>query len=162
MNTKRWKAGEFNPLGPDEVTIEPKPRTWPTPEQQRQEYGWTARFPRPVAGDCPDYLLADRQQVWDTAEAKRTETEAHLAQRRAERAAAEQSQRVVSAKAYAEKQNAAAMHRENELHAIHLQQGGTEMTWQAEKDEILKADRRQRTLGAEPPVRSLIDVRQVI
>ena len=63
MDVKQWTNGEFNPLAPTEGAFEPVPVPWPTTEQQRQEYGWTTRAPRPVAGDCPDYLLADRKSV---------------------------------------------------------------------------------------------------
>jgi hypothetical protein len=162
MDTKQWTNGEFNPaFGAATATIEVKP-AWPSDHQQQQEWNWTARVTRPVAGDCPDYLLSDRQQTWDAAETKRKEAEAHFAKRQAELDAVAQSQRDASAKAFADQQAAAAKRREDELHAIHLSQGGTESTWQAERDETLKADRQRRTLGTETPVRSLIDVRQFI
>lgn len=165
MSTRQWQGGEFNPtFGVATGAVAPTPKPWPTPEQQRGNPNWTAKMPRPKADDgaCPDYVLEGRQQVWDAAEEKRQEREAHHAEWRAGQ---EQRKREASAVHEAEferRQEAAAAAREAELRAVYFANGGTPTGWEAEREAILAADRQQRTLEGSAGSQSLIDVKRFI
>ena len=50
--------------------------SFPTIGERARNPDWTARHPRPKAGDFPPGLLAANQRIWDADEAKRQEREA--------------------------------------------------------------------------------------
>jgi hypothetical protein len=163
MGVGGWKNGQYIPgttVGQGEVEL-PKP-AWPTPEQQRQDLHWTSRVPRPVKGDCEDYLLAGRQEVWDAAEARRQQYQDGVAERRVEREQAAHAQRAKDDERFAALQRQAAERREEELRLNHLAAGGTNETWASEGPAILAEDRKRRTLEGTPQIRSLIGPRELI
>jgi hypothetical protein len=161
--SQQWHAGEFVPAyGAAVGTGEPASKSWPMPEQRIDDPFWTATVARPASGDCPDYLLAGRQSLWDEAETKRVERERLMAQDRAEREKDDRARKSAEDAALVAKQEAIAARREEELRGAFLAAGGSEATWLEERGEILKEDRkRQAFTGASAP-QSLISPAQMV
>lgn len=135
----QWRSGEFVPAYgvATGATTGPMPKPWPTPEQQRGDIGWTARIPRPVAGDCEPYLLAGRQEQWDEAEGKREAYEKRGAEMRQERETAEAEAAAERKKAYQATEAKKAKDAEDLARGAYLASGGTTEGWQRDRERVL-------------------------
>jgi hypothetical protein len=107
MNQKQWQNGEFvSAFAPAVSTVPLALPSWPTQEQQQQDFHWTRKHARPRAGDCETWLLEGRQAQWDEAEAQRLSYEEGRRERQQARETNAQAVKAAHRAAYAQRQEA--------------------------------------------------------
>ena len=123
--------------------------TFPTAAERARDRDWTAKRPRPKAGDFPPGLLEANQRIWDADEAKRQEREALARPIRERRAAEAASKREAEAARRAELVAAEDAKLVAELRRRYLGSDptATEAQFQADLPELRRQHRLNAALG---------------